>query len=43
VRSIGVDYAQGYVISEPVPIEIALNSDPVDFSTRQVPQLKTVS
>jgi EAL domain-containing protein (putative c-di-GMP-specific phosphodiesterase class I) len=45
VRSIGVDYAQGYVISKPVPIEIALFSAPVDFSVteRSAPQLKTVS
>jgi diguanylate cyclase (GGDEF)-like protein/PAS domain S-box-containing protein len=45
VRAIGVDYAQGYVISKPVPIEIALCSEPVDYATTdgQVPQLKTVS
>jgi diguanylate cyclase (GGDEF)-like protein/PAS domain S-box-containing protein len=34
VREIGVDYAQGYIISKPVPIEIGLQNDPVDFSTR---------
>jgi EAL domain-containing protein (putative c-di-GMP-specific phosphodiesterase class I) len=45
VRAIGVDYAQGYVISKPVPIEIGLFSDPVDIATpgRQVSQLKTIS
>jgi EAL domain-containing protein (putative c-di-GMP-specific phosphodiesterase class I) len=34
VRELGVDYAQGYVIAKPLPIEIALFSDsaaaPVD-------------
>ena len=33
VRSIGVDYAQGYIISKPVPIEIGLHNDPVDLAT----------
>jgi diguanylate cyclase (GGDEF)-like protein/PAS domain S-box-containing protein len=31
VRSVGVDYAQGYVIAKPVPIEIALYNAPVDI------------
>jgi diguanylate cyclase (GGDEF)-like protein/PAS domain S-box-containing protein len=45
VRAIGVDYAQGYIISKPVPIEIGLCSDPVDLATvdRQASLLKTVS
>jgi diguanylate cyclase (GGDEF)-like protein/PAS domain S-box-containing protein len=30
VREVGVDYAQGYAIAKPTPIEIALFSDPVD-------------
>jgi EAL domain-containing protein (putative c-di-GMP-specific phosphodiesterase class I) len=30
VREVGVDYAQGYAIAKPAPIEIALFSDPVD-------------
>ena len=29
VHEIGVDYAQGYVIAKPVPIEVGLFSDPV--------------
>ena len=31
VREVGVDYAQGYIIARPEPIEIALNSNPVDY------------
>ena len=31
VREVGVDYAQGYFIARPAPIEIGLNSEPVDF------------
>jgi len=31
VREVGVDYAQGYFIARPAPIEISLNSEPVDF------------
>jgi len=31
VRKVGVDYAQGYFIAKPAPIEISLNSRPVDF------------
>jgi EAL domain-containing protein (putative c-di-GMP-specific phosphodiesterase class I) len=29
VHDIGVDYAQGYVIAKPAPIEVGLCSDPV--------------
>ena len=36
VRKIGVDYAQGYIIAKPAPIEIGLNSDPVDFCLEEV-------
>lgn len=45
VREIGVDYAQGYVISKPVPIEIGLHKEPVDYATinEEEPMLKTVS
>ena len=46
VRKVGVDYAQGYFIAKPAPIEIALNSGPVDFCAekdQQDPvQLKSV-
>ena len=31
VRDIGVDYAQGYVISRPTPIEVGLFSEPIEF------------
>ena len=31
VRNVGVDYAQGYYIAKPAPIEIGFNSEPVDF------------
>jgi len=31
VREVGVDYAQGYAIAKPTPIEVALFSDPVDI------------
>jgi len=30
---VGVDYAQGYVIAKPMPIEIALYNDPIDLAT----------
>jgi diguanylate cyclase (GGDEF)-like protein len=47
VRKVGVDYAQGYFIARPAPIEICLNSDPIDLypeDERQEPvQLKSVS
>ena len=36
VREVGVDYAQGYFIARPVPIEIGLNSEPVDFRIEEV-------
>jgi EAL domain-containing protein (putative c-di-GMP-specific phosphodiesterase class I) len=32
VRSVGVDYAQGYHIAKPAPIEIALYNKPIDLS-----------
>ena len=35
VREVGVDYAQGYFIAKPAPIEIGLNSGPVDFSINE--------
>ncbi len=34
VRSVGVDYAQGYVIAKPIPIEIALYNDPIAIGSR---------
>jgi len=46
VREVGVDYAQGYVIARPAPIEIALFSDPVDagiIETVEPATLKAVS
>jgi predicted signal transduction protein with EAL and GGDEF domain len=47
IREVGVDYAQGYFIAKPAPIEIGLNSGPVDFcpeEDQQDPvQLKSVS
>lgn len=47
VRKVGVDYAQGYFIAKPAPIEIGLNSEPVDFCTeadlQDTVQLKSVS
>jgi EAL domain-containing protein (putative c-di-GMP-specific phosphodiesterase class I) len=48
VRSVGVDYAQGYVIAKPMPIEIALYNEPIDVGTtaeeqEQPVQLKTGS
>ena len=47
VRKVGVDYAQGYYIAKPAPIEIGLNSEPVDFCTEEdlqdTVQLKSVS
>jgi EAL domain-containing protein (putative c-di-GMP-specific phosphodiesterase class I) len=36
VREVGVDYAQGYFIARPAPIEIGLNSEPVDFRIKEV-------
>jgi diguanylate cyclase (GGDEF)-like protein/PAS domain S-box-containing protein len=45
VRAIGVDYAQGYVIGKPVPIEIGLYSDSFNVAPmeRRKSRLKTVS
>jgi diguanylate cyclase (GGDEF)-like protein/PAS domain S-box-containing protein len=45
VRSIGVDYAQGHIISKPVPIEIGLYSGTANIAAvgRQASLLKTVS
>jgi EAL domain-containing protein (putative c-di-GMP-specific phosphodiesterase class I) len=47
VREVGIDYAQGYAIAKPVPIEIGLYSDPVDTSLLleddKPVELKTVS
>jgi len=31
VREIGIDYAQGYVIARPMPIEIGLYGEPVEI------------
>ncbi len=31
VRNVGVDYAQGFIIAKPIPIEIALYNEPIDF------------
>ena len=31
VRDIGVDYAQGYCIAKPVPIEVGLYSEPISI------------
>jgi diguanylate cyclase (GGDEF)-like protein len=45
-REIGIDYAQGYAIAKPVPIEIGLYGEPVDFSkpaAPEKPQLKSAS
>ena len=45
VREVGVDYAQGYFIARPAPIEIGLNSEPVDFRIEEAsdePPLKSV-
>jgi diguanylate cyclase (GGDEF)-like protein len=46
VRQVGIDYAQGYAIARPAPIEIALFSDPVDAETIESDepvQLKTAT
>jgi diguanylate cyclase (GGDEF)-like protein/PAS domain S-box-containing protein len=47
VRKIGIDYAQGYEIAKPVPIEIGLYSEPLDYSRTdrlsQPPDLKKIS
>jgi EAL domain-containing protein (putative c-di-GMP-specific phosphodiesterase class I) len=32
IRRVGVDYAQGYHIAKPAPIEIALYNKPIDLS-----------
>ena len=47
VRSVGVDYAQGYVIAKPMPIEIALYNEPIELGTfeeqPELASLKTAS
>jgi EAL domain-containing protein (putative c-di-GMP-specific phosphodiesterase class I) len=47
VRKVGVDYAQGYFIAKPAPIEIGFNSAPVDFcmeeNLQDPVQLKSVA
>ena len=47
VRKVGVDYAQGYFIAKPAPIEIGFNSEPVDFcieeNLQDPVQLKSVA
>ena len=47
VRNVGVDYAQGYVIAKPMPIEIALYNEPADLAApdeqRETLHLKTAS
>jgi EAL domain-containing protein (putative c-di-GMP-specific phosphodiesterase class I) len=35
VREVGIDYAQGYAIARPAPIEIALFRDPVDAASNE--------
>ena len=43
VRKIGIDYAQGYEIAKPVPIEIGLYGEPVDIGEPSEPELKKIS
>ncbi|MGB5259660.1 MAG: EAL domain-containing protein [Gammaproteobacteria bacterium] len=43
VRKIGIDYAQGYEIAKPVPIEIGLYGEPLDYSQPSEPELKKIS
>jgi len=43
VRKIGIDYAQGYEIAKPVPIEIGLYGEPVEYSQTAAPELKKIS
>ena len=38
VRNVGVDYAQGFIIAKPMPIEIALYNEPIDIRTPEVQQ-----
>ena len=43
VRKIGIDYAQGYEIAKPTPIEIGLYGEPVDYIPTIPPELKKIS
>lgn len=33
VTKVGIDYAQGYILAKPMPIEIALYKEPIDLGT----------
>ncbi|MDH5513958.1 MAG: EAL domain-containing protein [Gammaproteobacteria bacterium] len=43
VRKIGIDYAQGYEIAKPVPIEIGLYGKPIDYRQANAAEIKVVS
>jgi len=43
VRKIGIDYAQGYKIAKPVPIEIGLYGKPIDYSQANAAEIKVAS
>jgi diguanylate cyclase (GGDEF)-like protein len=47
VTEVGVDYAQGYIIAKPMPIEIALYNEPINLGTPEeedeLIQIKTAS
>lgn len=47
VRRVGVDYAQGYIIAEPAPVEFGLYGSPADVTacaSQNTPvQLRTVA